>query len=383
MLQSEKTLREGANGAPVFNASKELIGVYGNLPAESAGVVFAAGSLLATLRKLLPSLKDHDRELVSPLLTEGETEESVDIAAVHKDAALAHKEPPHQEAPQPFDSRPVHAEEVEVQLQDPVQEAAFEMKSPFFSISLKENSLMQFNQTGELMGKHRFPVFLASGYNAVLTPKGLVIVACDSDVKMTAFLFTDSLSPLRAPLWTHQFHCGVWHNSKVMVISGLNNEAVEAFCFKENYWSQLANLPKARANSSAVSVAEAVFVFGGVGRNLKRYKKSVFVYRDEVWTKLPHPLPLKLRNCGALWHNDFVLVFGGVKRSKDDTITSQSMLELDLANGSVRAVGKQEMGLFGGFTAGEVNGKFATCSDSGQVFEFQRNLLKFRLVHSN
>lgn len=374
---SDKALREGACGAPVVTSLGRLIGLYINAPEESGGLVISANGLLEQLTARIGQLPPLQQSVVSSLLPEP-AEEDVNIASYAAPVAAS----PPQADPSLLNDPPVAPEDVILKsssLPEPAEEP-ISLPNPYYSVNLFEGLVVRYDSKGQFLSNIPIPSTLVSGFSAILTPKGLFLTGSDSDSKMRTLLVTESQVEMRqAPRWTHNFHVSLWFLGKALVISGLNTENVERYSFHDDYWNQGPNLPHSRANSSAAVLGGAAYVFGGLGRNLRRYKRSVFKLAGEEWTKLSVRLDLHMRRCGCVPCEDGLIVFGGIVK-REGLTSRESVLEVDLKTGKVVEVGRQDLGDFGGACSGEVDGEWLAVSDQGKIYEFLQDARRFRTI---
>ena len=380
--QSDKTLREGASGAPVTTALGHLIGIYINAPEESGGLVVSSSGLLKQLMAQIGQLSPQQQALLSPLLPEP-PEEEVEIVNYAAPVAATASSPPQPE-PSLHKDPPAAPEDVILKsssLSEPAEEP-ISLPNPYYTVNLSEGVVVRYDSKGQLLSNIPLPSSLISGFSAILTPKGLFLTGSDSDTKMRTILVTESqLEMLQMTRWTHNFHVSLWFCGKVLVIAGLNSENVERYSFQDNYWKQGPNLPHSRANSSAAVVGGAAYVFGGLGRNLRRYKRSVYKFTGDVWTKLSVRLDLDLRRCGCVPCEDSLIVFGGIVK-REGLTSRESVLEVDLKTGKVVEIGRQDLGDFGGACCGEVDGQWLAVSDQGQIYEYLQDARRFRTIRA-
>lgn len=356
------------------------MGIYVNAAEESGGIVLATSGLLEQLTARIGQLSPQEQALLSSLLPEP-PEEDVQIVTTAASVAAAASSPPQPEASLHADP-PVAPEDVILKsssLPEPAEEP-LSLPDPYYSVNLSDGVVARYDSKGQVLSNIPLPTSFISGFSAILTPKGLFLTGSNSEAKMKTFLVTENqLETLPATRWAHNFHVSLWFSSKVLVISGLNTEAIERFSFQDNYWNQAPSLPHSRANSSAAVLNGAAYVLGGLGRNLRRYKRSVYKFSGETWTKLAKRLDMDLRRCGCVPAGDGLIVFGGVVK-RGGLTSRESLLEVDLKTGKAEEVGRQDLGEFGGACCGEVDGKWLAVSDQGKIYEFLHEDKRFRTI---
>lgn len=391
---SDKSLREGAMGAPVFDGNNRLIGVY--LPTnveESGGIVYEIAGIVEKLKGKFAELKPDKQFLLITLVPEPKQEKEQEIEGKNEGFEGNYEgkdEEIEAEKREIVSSPPVVQEEdayspvvspEDVMLKSLPTQDSISLSNPYFTMNLSDNSILRYDSEGRSIASISLPTPLISGFSMMLTPKGLFVTGSDSETKMKTFLITDenrveSLTPTR---WAHNFHLSIWYGTNAMVISGLNTETVERYTFAQSYWIQGPNLVHSRANGSAVIFKSSAYIFGGLGRNFRRYKKSIFKLTGEIWTKLGVRLDVEMRRCGCVPTEEGLVVFGGTTR-KAGVVSKDSLLEVDMKNSKTIEYGHQALGDFSGACYGEVNGKYLAVSDQGQVFEFQPETRRFRAI---
>jgi hypothetical protein len=144
---------------------------------------------------------------------------------------------------------------------------------------------------------------MQEGGSFTATPAGLVYIV--GEIALIIKEEDEVLPKLNSP---HFFHCSIWHQENLFVISGENNKKVEKFDFKERFWINCPSLPEDRQEAAVCSSGMSLFLMGG-GKN-GVISRDIFKF-DEDWVKLKVALPVLLKNLGVIFDRDRFILFAG------------------------------------------------------------------------
>ena len=361
-----KSIEPGAEGAPVFNGRRELVGVF---TGGSPGVIVNAGWVTKTMTSLAPTLGDAEK------------------AAVHEVASLVRPFEVGNESPNPPAPRPVEGI-APVALSDPMDiDLASEHSKPeaqfAYSLDFARDTISLFDNSGYVVGKvtleHRFVI----GASCLLTPDGLIITGPDANTGHNAALLREKkIEDLSTMLFEHENHTSVLFNGDVVVISGTTTANVERLPQLPGPWVDAGCLPEKRGYAAGLVYDGQIYLIGGVTSEGGNPLSTILVGNLQKWTTIAVTLPVALKGCGALQVADHkkAVVFGGSGAGGD---SNQTIYEVPLEGGKAEAKGSFKFaGNMHGCQPVSFQRVVMVSSDAGTIYTYKVDREKFQLLQN-
>ena len=369
-IQYSKTAEAGANGAPLFDGKKRLIGVYiGGTPP----IVLNSTSVVQTLQSLITqqSLGDREKAAVSEVLQSAginDTEDQMLLASGSAEKV--------QRVPEP------QAEQLEsFDLSNEVSSS-----DPLFAyiVDFAKDAVSMLDGSGYRMKIISLQHRLIPGISCVMTPFGLVLTGPNSESRQKAYLMTDSGIEEMANLsHEHRYHTSVWYRNEVLVISGLISRNVEKLTDVRGAWEPAGSLPERRAYAPALVYTNIVYLFGGISGEGSPALSTILAGSGDTWTQLSYEIPLALKGFGVILLSEQhkVVLFGGFTATNEG---NDRVWELTLGQGTVDPKGtfKFQGNLHCCQPVIFSNQMAFAASDSGAIFSYHTGKGTFRLVYN-
>ena len=233
-----------------------------------------------------------------------------------------------------------------------------------FSYAFIDNKLIKYSSAlykPIIIDKH---LSMQEGGSFLTTPQGLIYT-----VGELALVVSEEDQQLQRLHTQHYFHCSVWHQNAVFVISGENCVEVEKFSFAEGAWEIVPSLSQPRVSAAACSTGNFIYVMGGVVE--ERIVKSILKFA-QVWEEIEATLPEPMRSLGLFADRDQFVVFGG--KGQSGFVGKYFLIDF---NFKVTMTAEFKMvGEFSQRSVGVADGGFSIVISEDNMIEFSNGLFK-------
>ena len=225
-----------------------------------------------------------------------------------------------------------------------------------------ENSIYTYQPNEFSVSSYSFERKLEN-YSITQTPVGFII----HEGREIWNFSVNSLRNLPGSLSEYTKHSGLLHQYSYIAIGGSLTSNVESLNLSTFEWSSLPPLPCTIESPASCSIAELIYVIGGLCNN----QPLDCVWRLGVnWELVTWKLPWKTSGAGVFAIGKEMIIFGGEQNDKDRFVVIDNGKKI--SSGSLRC-----HATFQGIQCGRVNFEIVIYSNQGRILRYDNIFKRF------